>query len=160
MRDATPRMATSTSARAPSSPPRAGAAMARATTPAVIASAPSDVRAGDGIGREPACDHEQHDEVEGERGLHDRERSLRERERLQRPAEERDDAAEQPAGTSHESEQQSRPQHVVGVRMPRIERLQCDADRVQGGRCEGGKDSDQHAFSGPRSHMPSLHSST
>jgi hypothetical protein len=82
--------------------------------------------------------HEQQDEAEGERRLHDGERSEQQRGGLQRPSGEPERGAGEPARAAGQAPDQRHPQPLRRRCGPRLERLQRDAEVVhQGGRTRG-----------------------
>jgi hypothetical protein len=68
----------------------------------------------------------QHQQADGERGLHDHERSEQQREDLQRKAEDRQARAEQPARPPEQAPGERQTQVLLVGRLPGIHRLEGD----------------------------------
>lgn len=96
----------------------------------------------DGLMERPRAQHQEQDEPEGERRLHDGERSEQQRGGLQRPTHQPECRAGQPPRPASQIPDQRRPQPLRGGHHPRLERLQRDAQVVHHGRGTGGEDAE------------------
>jgi len=74
----------------------------------------------------PFGQHEQHQQADRERRLHDHQRRQRQRQHLQRPAEHRQPRSEQPAGPPQQPEQQGGPQVLLPRCLLGVGRLEGD----------------------------------
>jgi hypothetical protein len=90
----------------------------------------------------PAGDHHHEHEPERERRLNERQRGVRQRERLQSPAGQTAGCSNQPARPVDQLAKQPEPQSAMLRHLPRLHRLQRDPRRVQDGRRQRQRETD------------------
>jgi hypothetical protein len=102
----------------------------------------------DVLAEPPRRDREHEDEARPEQRLHQRERRACERVPLRDPAGEAERRPGHPERPAHEPPEEREAQRMLGRRVPGLEGLERDPDRVERRRDEGGDDADQEVGHG------------